>query len=154
MSQEEDHGPIVTFCKRRGSGKKGISSLSEGGELKTKGGLKRSSVCSVIMHDNNNEQRILNLQIERLENLKKKTYRFYDNLKKRFINDRQKRSVRWEKEHDTFMKSLGKEQSIFKKKALEKEKKAKALASGWGAMAHTFQAAVHTNITPADGSPK
>ncbi|XP_069475250.1 uncharacterized protein C5orf52-like [Ambystoma mexicanum] len=106
MTKEREHGPVVTFCKRSGSTRIGLSSLIDGGELKTQDILPKGSFSSVIMHDNKSEQRLLELKKEHFENLKKKTVSFYDNLKKKFLNDQQKKNERWAKEHDIFVKYM------------------------------------------------
>ncbi|KAJ1092028.1 hypothetical protein NDU88_005142 [Pleurodeles waltl] len=96
-----------------------VSRLKEGSELRSRGVPRRTSIATVIMHDNTNEQRILEIKKEHLENLKRKTVQFYDHLKKRFLSDLQKKNARWVREHNVFIKSL------------EKDMKAKNMTSSW-----------------------
>ncbi|XP_078522022.1 uncharacterized protein C5orf52 homolog [Lissotriton helveticus] len=118
MSSEKESGPVITFCKRRGGQGDVLTRLQEGNELRRKPFMSRTCIATVIMHDNTNEQRILDLKKEHLESLKKKTVQFYDHLKKNFLSDFQKKNARWVREHNVFIKSL------------EKDAKAKNMTSG------------------------
>ncbi|XP_074869336.1 uncharacterized protein C5orf52 homolog [Carettochelys insculpta] len=96
--------PRVTFCQPRVNHVLVLFSLFNGSEMAVKRFLPKSHLSTVIIRDNTSVQRIQEIEVNRLEETRKKTSHFYEHLKKKFMSDQQKKMSRWKKESDKFGK--------------------------------------------------
>uniref|UniRef100_A0A8D2JD45 Uncharacterized protein n=1 Tax=Varanus komodoensis TaxID=61221 RepID=A0A8D2JD45_VARKO len=64
--------------------------------------LPKSHLSKVIIHDNTSVQRVQDIKVRlNIEDSKKKVSIFFDQMKKKFVRDQQKKMTRWKKEYTT-----------------------------------------------------
>ncbi|XP_026548368.1 uncharacterized protein C5orf52 homolog, partial [Notechis scutatus] len=68
--------------------------------------LPKSHLAKVIIQDNVSVQRVQDIKKQQIERRKKKAENLFDQMKRRFLQNQQKKTFRWKKEYDYYQKML------------------------------------------------
>ncbi|XP_025026218.1 uncharacterized protein C5orf52 homolog [Python bivittatus] len=68
--------------------------------------LPKSHLAQVIIRDNVSVQRVQDVKVRHIEESKRKVENLFDQMKKRFIHDQQKKTFRWKKEYSHYQRML------------------------------------------------
>ncbi|XP_026577997.1 uncharacterized protein C5orf52 homolog [Pseudonaja textilis] len=93
--------PVVTFFQPRDH-----QVLVLYSEAALKRFLPKSHLAKVIIQDNVSVQRVQDIKKQQIERRKKKAENLFDQMKRRFLQNQQKKTFRWKKEYDYYQKML------------------------------------------------
>ncbi|XP_042297820.1 uncharacterized protein C5orf52 homolog [Sceloporus undulatus] len=94
----EGRRPIVTSFQPRVQPELVLFSLFNSGESALRRFLPKSHLSKVIIQDNTSVQRVQEIKLKHIEASKKKVGSMFDQMKKKFLHDQQKKMDRWKKE--------------------------------------------------------
>ncbi|XP_039188626.1 uncharacterized protein C5orf52 homolog [Crotalus tigris] len=98
--------PVVTFLQPREHQVLVLYSQQTCGEAALKRFLPKSHLAKVIIQDNVSVQRIQEIKVQQIEGRKKKAENLFDQMKRRFLQNQQKKTFRWKKEYSYYQKML------------------------------------------------
>ncbi|XP_063172038.1 uncharacterized protein C5orf52 homolog [Candoia aspera] len=98
--------PVVTFFQPRAHHVLVLFSQQTCGETALKRFLPKSHLAKVIIQDNVSVQRVQEIKARHIENSKKKAENLFEQMKRKFINDQQKKTCRWKKEYNHYQRML------------------------------------------------
>ncbi|KYO31833.1 hypothetical protein Y1Q_0022895 [Alligator mississippiensis] len=106
MEERKVARPRVTFFQPRGSPVIAVFSVFAGSEAAARRFLPKSRISTVIIRDNASAQRLQDLEAKHLEQRSRKTSHFHEHLRKKFVDEQQRKTSRWRREADKFGRLL------------------------------------------------
>ncbi|XP_034284568.1 uncharacterized protein C5orf52 homolog [Pantherophis guttatus] len=98
--------PVVTFFQPREHQVLVLYSQQTCSEKALKRFLPKSHLAKVIIQDNVSVQRVQEIKKQQIEGRKKKAENLLDQMKRRFLQNQQKKTFRWMKEYSYYQKML------------------------------------------------
>ncbi|XP_020656450.2 uncharacterized protein C5orf52 homolog [Pogona vitticeps] len=95
--------PVVTFFQPRSQEAVGLYSSIKTPLWKF---LPKSNLSKVIIRDNTILQRVQEIKVKHIEESKTKVGNMYDQMKKKFMHDQEKKMTRWKNEYARYQRML------------------------------------------------
>ncbi|XP_062999930.1 uncharacterized protein C5orf52 homolog [Elgaria multicarinata webbii] len=104
--ERESPDPTVTFFQPRVSQVLVLFSLFNGNDVALRRFLPKSHLSKVIIRDNTSVQRVQEIKVRHIEDSKRKMGNLFDQMKKKFVHDQQKKMTRWKKDYSRYDRML------------------------------------------------